>query len=113
MSLPRLCKYLCVVAIAYFAAAVFAQGAKRSDEAFFISFQVPGEPYTQPTSINAFMTVTGSYIDANDQLHGFVRDVFGRLIKFDPPGSGATGPASINRAGAITGGYFDSSGVAH
>jgi hypothetical protein len=59
-------------------------------------------------SINAKGAITGSYLDANNRSHGFVRRPGGEIVSFDAPESTlSTGifPTSINDAGAITGFY--------
>src|SRR5262249_38192368 len=53
-------------------------------------------------------TVVGSYSEANDVLHGFLRGPNGAFTVFDPPGSIDTGAAAVNQDGAITG-FFGSS----
>jgi len=58
-----------------------------------------------PVSINAKGAITGSYLDANNRGHGFVRQPWGTFVSFDVPDSIFTNPASINDAGAITGSY--------
>ena len=50
----------------------------------------------------------GSYSEANDVLHGFLRGPNGAFTVFDPPGSIDTGAAAVNQDGAITG-FFGSS----
>lgn len=64
-------------------------------------------------SINPSGEITGYYYDANNVVHGFVRDINGTFITFDPLGSIATYPASINPSGEITGHYFDANGRSH
>jgi hypothetical protein len=71
-------------------------------------------------TINIWGTITGSYLDANNNYHGFVRSPDGKFTTFDAPGADATSgnlngtfPNSINDAGAITGMYADSNGNSH
>src|ERR1700761_2189870 len=68
-------------------------------------FQVPGSKATYPLSINDANTITGSYIDQANVVHGFVRDADGTMTTFDVPGGVLTEPSSINSAGDITGYY--------
>jgi hypothetical protein len=68
-------------------------------------FQVPGSKATYPLAINDANTITGSYIDQANVVHGFVRDADGTVSTFDAPGSVLTEPSSINTAGDITGHY--------
>src|SRR5437016_4516845 len=67
---------------------------------------------TFPRSINLRGEVTGFYRDANDLIHGFVRNPGGHITEFDAPGAGTrfvqgTFPLSINRSGAVAGVYTD------
>jgi hypothetical protein len=63
--------------------------------------------------------ITGTYVDANNLVHGFLRDN-GSFTTFDAPGAGTvigslqgTYPQSINPAGTITGAYYDNNNAAH
>jgi hypothetical protein len=56
------------------------------------------------------LEVSGSYQDANNRTHGFVRRADGTIVSFDPPGSLGTTPRIINVAGAITGKYLADNG---
>jgi hypothetical protein len=69
----------------------------------FFPFSVPGSKATYPLSINDAGTITGSYIDQSNVVHGFVRDGSGNISTFDPPGSILTEPSSINAEGDVTG----------
>ena len=102
----------CMFSLLCAAAPAFAQEATQEDEAFYISFQVPGSSGTFPQAINDFATVTGNYLDASGQ-HGFVRDVWGKIETFDPPDSTYTAPTSINEEGTIAGFYTDAKQVQH
>jgi len=76
----------------------------------FVTFDAPdartGEDRgTLGQSINLRGEVTGYFQDANDVVHGFVRNPGGRLTEFDAPGASTrfdrgTVPLSINRSGA-------------
>ena len=75
---------------------------------------------TFPGGINVLGAITGSYLDAKDIYHGFVRTPGGHITQFDVPGAGAvlgsyegTLPASINALGVIAGYFYDASYVAH
>ena len=94
------------------AAPAFAHEATQEDEAFYISFQVQGSR-TFPQAINEFVSVTGNYIDASGRQHGFVREVWGKIVTFDPPDSTLTAPTSINGEGTIAGYYADAQQVQH
>jgi hypothetical protein len=75
--------------------------------------------------INAAGTVTGSYLDGNYVMHGFLRTPDGKIVTFDAPGAGSTPgtssstwyqgtqAAAINSDGAITGYYTDAHNVVH
>ncbi|HEY6488760.1 MAG: hypothetical protein WCC26_06040 [Terracidiphilus sp.] len=69
---------------------------------------------------NNWGAVTGSYVDANNVYHGFLRNPEGRFTTFEAPGADTTAgsfngttPSSINDLGAITGSYFDANGFGH
>jgi hypothetical protein len=62
--------------------------------------------------------VTGVYVDANNVVHGFVRDSWGRTTTLDAPGAGTgdsqgTYVENGNPAGAIAGSYVDANYVMH
>jgi hypothetical protein len=70
--------------------------------------------------INNFGAITGSYLDASNVYHGFVRSPEGKFTTFDSPGADTTAndfngtfPNAINDAGAIAGFYADASGAPH
>ena len=70
-------------------------------------------------------TVTGSYLDGNYVMHGFLRTRDGKIVTFDAPGAGSTPgtssstwyqgtqAAAINPEGGITGYYTDANNVIH
>lgn len=66
-----------------------------------------------PVSLNDFGVITGSYIDSNDEQHGYQRTADGDFVTIDPPGSIATQPESINNSGVIIGYYLDENVVWH
>jgi hypothetical protein len=67
--------------------------------------------------------IAATYVDADNVIHGFVRDPEGRFTTFDAPGAGTgpfqgTGcfsdcPVSLNNRGALTGVYVDANYVQH
>jgi len=81
--------------------------------------KTPGSGFgTQVEDINLKGAITGTYADANNVMHGFLRTRQGRVITFDVPGAGTatdrhegTLGLAINAAGEITGAYFDSNYV--
>lgn len=102
------------VCIAFSAAAL---GLGAGDHATYITFDVPGagsgpEQGTFARSINPAGAVTGSFVDADNLLHGFVRFSDNSIGTFDAPGGGnewgqGTLPFSINAAGVVTGAVTD------
>jgi hypothetical protein len=83
-----------------------------------VTFDAPGAlnalgAGTVALSINPAGEITGFYLDANYEWHGFLRARDGTFTTFDPPGSVQTAPASINPAGEIAGLYLDPNGIAH
>ena len=81
--------------------------------ATFTTFDPPGSVATEPFAINPAGAITGVYLDANGNQHGFLRARDGTFTSFDFPGSIFTVPFAINPAGAITGLYGDASGNVH
>jgi hypothetical protein len=84
------------------------------------SFQGTGCYSDCSVLINNFGAITGTYLDANNVFHGFVRSPEGKFTTFDSPGADTTPgdfngtfPNAINDAGAITGFYADASGGSH
>jgi predicted membrane protein len=75
----------------------------------------------QGTTVNGINTagaISGSYTDAGNLYHGFVRAANGTITTYDVPGAGTgayqgTGGAGINASGVITGSYTDSKNVSH
>jgi len=73
--------------------------------------------------VNFFGSIAGSYTDANNVFHGFLRSPEGKFTTFDATGAGTgsyqgTGcfsdcPVSLNDWGLITGSYWDSNNVQH
>jgi hypothetical protein len=98
-------------------------GFLRSPEGKFTTFDAPGagtDSYEGtgcfsdcPVSLNNWGAITGSYIDANDVQHGYVRSSEGKIVTLDPVGSIYTFTDGINDLGALTGYYVDPSDVYH
>jgi hypothetical protein len=70
--------------------------------------------------LNDFGAITGSYLDANNVFHGYIRSPDGKFFTFDAPGAdlaagdfNGTFPVSINDAGVVSGYYIDSNNVFH
>ena len=109
-----------------------AGAANAGDKPRIITFDAPGAGATAGSFegtacysdcsvlINNFGAITGTYEDANNVFHGFVRSPEGKFTTFDSPGADTT-PGDfngtfangINDAGAITGFYSDASGGTH
>jgi hypothetical protein len=106
--------------------------AANAGEHRIITFDAPGAGATpgsfQGTGcysdcsvlINNFGAITGTYFDANNVFHGFIRSPEGKFTTFDAPEADTTAgdfngtfPNGINDAGAITGFYADASGGTH
>ncbi len=77
------------------------------------TFDAAGSADTEPAAINSRGQITGRYVDASSQSHGFLRECGGALIPFDVPSSTNTQPAAMNARGQITGYYADSSSALH
>lgn len=104
----------------YYDANAVSHGFLRDSNGKFTTFDVPGAG-TGPVqgtglntvSVNPAGEITGTYVDASNTLHGFLRAAGGAITAFDPAGSVSTIPYSINPAGVITGSYTDASGTSH
>ena len=57
--------------------------------------------------------MTGNFIDAEGNMHGFLRSEDGQFTTVDPQGSTATCVSGINDAGEIGGTYVDANAVYH
>jgi hypothetical protein len=98
-----------------------------AQEPHIITFDAPGADTTTGSFNGTFASgmnirgaVTGSYVDANNVNHGFLRSPGGSFTTFEAPGADTTPgsfngtvPNSINDLGAITGEYFDATGFSH
>jgi hypothetical protein len=94
-------------------------GFVRSPEGQITAFEAPGADTTPqsfngtiPNSINDAGAVTGYYLDANGNEHGFVRSREGAFTVFDVPGGSlATVGIGINVEGAVVGFYLSQNDV--
>ena len=115
-----------VIAGAYIDASNVFHGFLRAPGGAITTFDAPGAGtgLFQGTStgsvdcINPEGAIVGTYRDASNVLHGFLRAPGGAITTIDPPGAGTgtfqgTVPAGINEAGRIEGEYTDASNVAH
>jgi len=71
-------------------------------------------------AINGEGTIAGSYTDASNVNHAFVRTPDGRFTTFQAPGAdttpnsfNGTGATSINEEGTVVGYYYDATGTSH
>jgi len=64
-------------------------------------------------SLNDWGAITGTYIDASGNYHGYLRRPEGRIVTVDPAGSIFTSPCGVNDEGAVTGTYADANNVYH
>lgn len=80
---------------------------RHDDGASYVSFDVPGAANgTFTEGINDWTMVTGYYVDAEQNYHGFVRDPFGNTTSFDVPGDGGgTLSYAINNVGTTAGNW--------
>jgi hypothetical protein len=99
----------------------------RSPSGKFTTFSVPGSSKkagqgtlpARSSGLNLEGAITGTYYDANNAFHGFLRNPNGTFIKFEAPGADTTTPfngtfpESLNDCGAITGSYLDINEVYH
>ena len=94
-------------------------GIRHNDKPTFTTFEAPGagKSNSQGTiafNINTAGDITGTYIDASNVYHGFVRAASGKIKTFNAPGAGTsqsqgTGGLSINTKGDIAGIYVNAS----
>src|ERR1700687_3774543 len=88
--------------------------ASTAWSATFVTFDVPGNLPTEPSAINASGDVTGQYVDAGGNGHGFLRTSNGAITTFDAPGAiMATLGRSIDTNDDITGYCLDTNGHFH
>jgi hypothetical protein len=91
-----------------------------------VTFNAPGAGTgagqgTTVAGINQLGMIAGSYYDANNVSHSFLRDAKGKLVTFDPPGTASVYYPDFNGSGALVvsnlgavGGYFvDANLVVH
>jgi hypothetical protein len=104
-------------------------GFVRSPQGKLTTFDAPGagkgsgQGTGSPGSsvgLNVFGAVAGYYTDANNVVHGYLRNPTGEYATFLPPGVGPQGmncyndcPVGLNDWGAITGIYLDANNVYH
>lgn len=115
------------VSLAVFSATASLAGDDSSGK--ILAFEVPGAGTAQGQgtgcfgctfAINQWGTIAGSYVDANNVYHGFVRSAEGQFATFEAPDADTTAGSfngtvaqGINDWGEITGYYIDKAGNAH
>lgn len=112
-----------IVAGIYIDANGVQHGFVRSLDGRFTTFDVPGAgtgsrqgtgcPSDCPTSLNDWGAITGTYIDAGNVYHGYLRNPAGKIVTVDPRGSIFTLSSGINDFGVVTGYYQDANNVYH
>jgi len=117
-----LCSAVCALALAV--------AATAGENSRIITFDAPGAGTGAgqgtacfndcSVNINIWGAITGSYLDANNVFHGFLRSPEGKFTTFQAPDADTTPqsfngtiPQAINDAGVITGFYADASGTPH
>jgi hypothetical protein len=104
-------------------------GFMRSPQGKITTFEAPGAgtgPFQgtgspgSSVAINVFGAIAGYYTDANNVVHGYLRNPTGAFTTFLPTGAGPQGtgcfsdcPLGLNDWDAVTGYYYDVNNVAH
>jgi hypothetical protein len=114
--------FACSIAFAVTPMSVSATGQHLK----IITFDVPaaGKGSGQGTStagINLFGAIIGSYTDANNVSHSFLRQPDGEITTFDPPGTAnvpypqfnGSGAIGLNAEGAVAGYFVDKNLAVH
>ena len=99
--------------VTFLVAAAWPQAEAPKKEPTIITFDPPGSIFTEALDINPAGAIVGTYADASNVNHGFLRAKEGSITTFDVPGAIGTVAWSINPAGAIAGFYLDASVVLH
>ncbi len=106
----------------------------RAPDGSFTTFEAPGagKGPGQGTGcpgcnlgFNQWGVIAGSYLDASNVFHGFLRNPDGKFVTFEAPGADTTPnsyngtgcfsdcPVGLNDSGEITGSYWDSNSIQH
>lgn len=90
------------------------QGFILNDGAYSI-FNYPGAAGTFLREINNSGTILGFWLDAQGNLHGFLRDSKGSLAPIEMPGAGVGGTFAfgLNNIGEVVGMYFGTDSNLH
>ena len=87
--------------------AAIALATLRAPAQTYTTIDSPGSTGTYPIAINRAGAIAGTYADAGNVDHGFLRDASGAFTSFDAPGSIHTSAEGVNDAGVIAGTYTD------
>jgi probable HAF family extracellular repeat protein len=79
----------------------------------FRRIEVRGAAQTIPFGLNDHGDVAGVYVDADEALHGFVRDKDGDVRRISVRGASETAVYDINNRRQVVGYYIDSKDVQH
>lgn len=98
------------IAVLTYSPAAIAQTTNSSTGGHLIIIDFPGARQTIPVGINGAGQVTGYYVDAKLEQHGFIRNADGTFTSFDVPIAvigdyEGTNPIDINLEGAVTGSF--------
>ena len=115
-----------LIAGSYIDSAGMNHGFLRGADGTITKFDVPaaatgsglGTTTFWAQCINPAGAMTGSYMDANGAVHGFVRGPDGTISTFDAPGAGTSSGLgtyawAMNPAGTVAGASQDNNGVYH
>jgi hypothetical protein len=94
------------------------QGFLRNPNGATLRIDVPSAISTFPYAINEAGEIAGTYADALNIYHGFLRDAAGNYSLFDEPNSGlnpnfGTAPFALNGTGTVAGNYNDTNNLTH
>jgi hypothetical protein len=90
-----------------------AISAVPAQDVTYEQFDVPGARLTRPFGLNASGHIVGVYRDAQNAMHGFVRNPDGTYVTIDNPGAIFTNATGINARGDIVGRWTDAAGLNH
>ncbi len=82
------------------------------------TFDPRASKLTRPVAINGTDVIAGNFYDADNVVHGFVRQASGKIARFDAPGAGGgsgngTFVTALDGDGTVVGYYTDSALQAH
>jgi hypothetical protein len=74
-----------------------------AEEPIFTSFDFPGSSFTTARDINSAGEIVGRYVDADNNIHGYLRSRGGVFTSIDVPGAILTNATGINSRHEIVG----------